>query len=124
MSFDLWKMDVLGSIVGMDYIDYKGSNGFINILKSRLNDKDAIVLSADFYGQHSINAINLIQDIDNPNYYYIGVYDNNFPGQKRYVDIECNKETCSIVPNDYYPNAKGPISVTPSLEYDLEYFNK
>lgn len=124
MSFDLWKMDVLGSIVGMDYIKYKGSNGFINILKSRLNDKDAIVLSADFYGQHSINAINLIQDIDNPNYYYIGVYDNNFPGQKRYVDVECNKDTCSIVSNDYYPNAKGPLSITPSLEYDLEYFNK
>jgi len=124
MSFDLWKMDVLGSIAGIDYIKDKGANGFINILKSRLSDKDAIVLSADFYGQHSINAINLIQDIDNPNYYYIGVYDNNYPGEKRYVDIECNKDTCSIVANDYYPKAKGPISITPSLEYDLEYFNK
>lgn len=32
-------------------------------------------------GLHAINAISLVQDIDNPNLYYIGVYDNNYPGE-------------------------------------------
>ena len=68
---------------------YWDGNAFLNILKSRMNDKDAPVISSNFNGGlHAINAISLIQDINNPNIYYIGVYDNNYPGEKRYVEIE------------------------------------
>ena len=119
MNFILW----LRNVVGTETTDYTGAQGFINILKTRLNDKDAPVIASSYSGGlHAINAISLVQDIENPNYYYIGVYDNNYPGEKRYVDIKCNKDTCSTVANDYYTRSDQPIRITPSLEYDLEYY--
>lgn len=118
-NFMLW----LRNVVGTESTDYTGAQGFINILKSRLNDKDAPVISSSYSGGlHAINAISLVQDIENPNYYYIGVYDNNYPGEKRYVDIKCNKDTCVTVANDYYTESNQPIRITPSLEYDLSYY--
>ena len=119
-NFMLWLRNVFGT----ETTAYTGAEGFINILKARLNDKDAPVISSSYSGGlHAINAISLVQDIENPNYYYIGVYDNNYPGEKRYVDIKCNKDTCSTVANEYYTNSDQPIRITPSLEYDLEYYN-
>lgn len=118
-NFVLW----LRNVIGTESTDYTGAQGFINILKSRLNDKDAPVISSSYSGGlHAINAISLVQDIENPNYYYIGVYDNNYPGEKRYVDIKCNKDICSTVANDYYTESGQPIRITPSLEYDLAYY--
>lgn len=119
-DFILW----LRNVVGSETTNYKGGKGFINILKARLDDKDAPVITSSFSGGlHAINAISLVQDIENPNYYYIGVYDNNYPGEKRYVDIECNKKTCVTKSNSYYTSSGEPIRITPSLEYDLEYYN-
>lgn len=118
-DFILW----LRNVFEIEIIDYKGKHGFINILKSRLNDKDAPVISSRYSGGlHAVNAISLIQDIDDPNHYYIGVYDNNYPGEKRYVDLKCNKKTCSTLANDYYTSTGEPVRLTPSLEYDLEYY--
>ena len=119
-NFILW----LRNVIGTSSTDYTGAEGFVNILKTRLNDKDVPVITSDYSGGlHAINAISLVQDIENPNYYYIGVYDNNYPGEKRYVEIKCNKDTCLTVANEYYANSNQPIAVTPSLEYDLEYYN-
>lgn len=118
-NFSLW----LRNVIGVESNDYTGAQGFINILKSRLNDKDVPVISSNYSGGlHSINAISLVQDIENPNYYYIGVYDNNYPGEKRYVDLKCNKDKCFTVANDYYTESGQPIRITPSLEYDLAYY--
>lgn len=98
--------------------------GFINILKTRLNDQDAPVIYSSFNGGlHTINAISLVQDIDNPKLYYIGVYDNNYPGEKRYVNLECKKDTCVTKANNYYSRSNQPVRISPSLEYDLSYFN-
>ncbi len=116
LNFLLWMKSVLGT----ETIKYSGGPAFINILITRMKDKDAPVISVDF---HAINAISLVQDIENPNLYYIGVYDNNYPGEKRYIDLECKKDTCLTKENDYYPNSGLPIRITPSLEYDLLYFN-
>ncbi len=118
-NFTLWARNFIGT----ESIGYTGGDGFINIVKTRLQDHDPLVMGASFSGGlHAINAISLIQDIDNPNYYYIGVYDNNYPGEKRYVDVECKKGKCYTKANSYYTNSKEPIRVTPSLEYDLKYF--
>lgn len=118
-NFILW----LRNVVGTESNHYTDEQGFINILKTRLNDKDAPVIGANYNnGLHAINAISLVQDIDNPNYYYIGVYDNNYPGEKRYVDVKCNKDTCVTVANNYYTNSNEPIRITASLDYDLEFF--
>lgn len=119
-DFILWARDVIGT----ETVEYSGEAGFINVLKTRLQDKDAPVISASFSsGLHAVNAISLVQDIDDPNYYYIGVYDNNYPGEKRYVDLKCSKKTCYTVANKYYTSSKQPIRLTPSLEEDLSYYN-
>lgn len=119
-NFVLW----LRNVIGTESTDYTGASGFINILKARLNDKDAPVIAANFSdGLHAVNAISLVQDIDNPNLYYIAVYDNNYPGEKRYVDLECNKDTCVTKANKYYTSSGEPIRITPSLEYDLAYYS-
>ena len=105
--------------MGLDRVGYKGAQGFINILKTRLQDKDAPVISTM---SHAVNAISLVQDIENPNYYYIGIYDNNYPGEKRYVDLKCKNNNCYSVANSYYSESGQPYRITPSLEYDLEYY--
>lgn len=118
-DFVLW----LRNVIGTEKDEYPGADSFIDIIKTRLKDKDPIVISSNYSnGLHSINAINLIQDIENPNHYYIGVYDNNYPGEKRYIDIECKKDSCVSMANSYYSNSNQPIRITPSLEYDLEYY--
>ena len=120
MNFILW----LRNVVGTETSENKGAQGFIKVLKQRLEDKDAPVISSDYGdGPHAINAISLVQDIENPNYYYIGVYDNNYPGEKRYVDIKCSKYTCVTVDNEYYSKKGEPIRISRSLDYDLEYYN-
>ncbi len=119
MDTTLWVRNFLGR----EDTEYAGALGFINIMKTRLNDYDPIVMVSSYNGGlHAINAINLVRDIENPNYYYIGVYDNNYSGEKRYVDIECKKDKCVTKANSYYSSSKKPIRVTPSLEYDLAFF--
>ncbi len=118
MDFTLWLRD----LVDKEQIDYKGEEGFINVLKARLSAGDPVVIASDFYGLHAINAISLLQDANKPNYYYIGVYDNNYPGEKRYVELECKKGKCVTVGNDYFSNSNQPIRMTASLEYDLDYY--
>ena len=116
-SFMLWLRKTIGTEK-----TYEGNQqGFLNILKTRLNNNDAPVIIVNG-GLHAINAISLAQDIDNPNYYHIGVYDNNYPGEKRYVDIKCNDKTCVTVANKYYGKSNEPIRISLSLEADLEYF--
>lgn len=119
-NFTLW----LRSLVGSESIDSYDKQSFINILKSRLDCKDAPVICSDYSGGlHAINAISLVQDIENPNHYYIGVYDNNYPGEKRYIEIECKNDVCVTKSNYYYDKSGEPIRITPSLEYDMKYYN-
>ncbi len=118
-SLILWLRNVFGT----EYSDNIGADGFVNLLKARLDDKDAPVIVSTFTnGFHAVNAISLVQDAKNPNYYYVGVYDNNYPGEKRYVDVECNNSICVTKANQYYSASDQPIRLSASLEYDLEYF--
>lgn len=100
-----------------------GKDNFMNVLEQRIKNGEAPVISSSFSGGlHAINAISLVQDIDNPNIYYIGVYDNNYVGEKRYVTMECKKDICYTKANEYYTSSKEPVRMTPSLEYELKYF--
>ncbi len=116
---------VMRNLFGTEPIHAGDGYGFMELLKDRLNDKDPVVLNANFGGGlHAINAINLIQDIDNPQKYYIGVYDNNYPGEKRYLQMECGiTGWCSARANEFYSATKEPVRITRSLEDDLKYFN-
>lgn len=114
----------LRNMVGSESSEKISSAAFIKLLADRLNSGDAPVIFAEFSANlHAINAISLVQDSEDLNHYYIGVYDNNYPGEKRYVDVKCNKKTCVTAKNNYYGKNKQPIRMTYSLEEDLKYFN-
>ena len=99
------------------------SAAFVELLRNRLDNKDAPVIFSSYSGGlHAINAISLVQDNKDSNHYYIGVYDNNYPGEKRYVDIQCNKKTCVTKANNYYSNSNEPIRMTGSLDNNLVFF--
>lgn len=57
-------------------------------LKSALEAKNPVVLGID--GNHAVNAIRLLKDIEDPNIYFIEVYDNNLSGQKSYIKVVRN----------------------------------
>ena len=42
-------------------------------------------------GNHAINAVRLIQDLEDANKFKLEVYDNNYPGQVRYIEITRSK---------------------------------
>ena len=42
-------------------------------------------------GNHAINSIRLIQDINDSNKFKIEVYDNNYPGETRYIEVTRSK---------------------------------
>lgn len=42
-------------------------------------------------GNHAINAIRLIQNIDDANKFKLEVYDNNYPGETRYIEVTRSK---------------------------------
>lgn len=119
-DFIIW----LRNVIGTESSEYHGAQNFINIVESRLLAKDPLVMSSNYTGEglHAINAISLVQDLDNPNYYYIGVYDNNYPGEKRYVDVECIENQCLTKKNKYYEGNDEVIRITPNLQTDLNYF--
>lgn len=100
-----------------------GGSGFINILINRLKANDAPVIGGNFNnGLHAINAIRIIQDINDLDHYYIDVYDNNYPNEKRILEISCSKKYCVTLANEYYHNSNQTISISPSLDYDLSYY--
>lgn len=118
-DFILW----LRNLIGTESSKKISSNAFVYLLKTRISSGDVPVITSTYNeGLHSINAISLVQDIDDANHYYIGVYDNNYPGEKRYVDIKCTKNTCVTKSNKYYNDSNQPIRISVSLDDDLNYF--
>ena len=59
-----------------------------NLMKN-LSEGTPSVLSV--HHSHAINALRLMQNIDDPNKFKIEVYDNNFPGEIRYIELERSK---------------------------------
>ena len=99
------------------------SNDFISLLSSRISRLEAPVILAYFSGGlHAMNAINLVQDAKNSNHYYIGVYDGSYPGEKRYLELNCSKYSCTTRANDYYGESGEVIRMSISQEEDLKHF--
>ena len=118
-NFTLW----LRNVVGTEDTEKVNSATFIDLLKNRLDSGDVPVISSTYdNGLHAVNAISLAQDNEDSNHYYIGVYDNNYPGEKRYVDIQCTNKTCVTKANSYYTNSDEPIRITASIDNDLSFF--
>ena len=118
-NFMLWLRNVFGT----ESSEKMNSAAFIELLRTRLDSGDVPVISSSYSGGlHAINAISLVQDNKDSNHYYIGVYDNNYPGEKRYVDVICTNDTCVTKANNFYTDSDQPIRISASLEYDLEFF--
>jgi hypothetical protein len=117
-DFTDWLKDKVGTLKSKTI----SAPAFIEVLEERLNTNDAPVIFSTSLG-HAVNAISLIQDNNDAYHYYVGIYDNNYPGEKRYFDLQCTKKNCVLKANDNYSDASGPLFITLSLEDDLEYFN-
>lgn len=60
-----------------------------NKLFNELGSGNPIVIGVG--GNHAINAVRLIQDLEDANKFKLEVYDNNYPGETRYIEIKRNK---------------------------------
>ena len=60
-----------------------------DLLIEKLNQNIPIVTLIN--NNHAINATRLIQDNEDGNLFYLEVYDNNFPGEKKYIEIYRSK---------------------------------
>lgn len=58
-------------------------------LLNKLEDGTPMVISVG--GNHAINAVRLIQDLEDANKFKLEVYDNNYPGETRYIEITRKK---------------------------------
>ncbi len=58
-------------------------------LENKLTNGTPVVLAIN--NNHAINAIKLIQDINDANKFKIEVYDNNYPGESRYINVSRSK---------------------------------
>ena len=125
------KMYSSGSAIGVGSAVAKtnvktmtNSNDFMSLMASRMRRHEAPVILAYFSGGlHAMNAINLIQDAKGSNHYYVGVYDSNYPGEKRYLELECSKYSCTTRSNSYYGESGEVIRMSISQAEDLKHFN-
>lgn len=60
-----------------------------NMLVSELRSSNPIVISIG--GNHAVNAIRLIQDNTDSNKFKIEIYDNNYAGKSRYIEVTRSK---------------------------------
>lgn len=60
-----------------------------NSLVKELNSGNPIVLGIG--GDHAVNAVRLIQDNTDSNKLKLEIYDNKFPGEKKYIEIKRKK---------------------------------
>lgn len=60
---------------------------------AKLVDKleDGIPMVITINGNHAINGVRLIQDLEDANKFKLEVYDNNYPGEVKYIEITRNK---------------------------------
>lgn len=82
--FDGYKNNLYDYVPKTLALKYLCGAYFIGLLKQRIDKDEAPTIAGIFdSGLHGINALSIIQNNNNPNIYYIGVYDNNYPGKKK-----------------------------------------
>jgi Predicted amidophosphoribosyltransferases len=59
------------------------------LLEKNLDNGIPVVLTV--YGGHAVNATKLLRDNEDSNKFKIEVYDNNYPGEVRYIEVTRNK---------------------------------
>ncbi len=84
----IWRLFILQS--DDEVIDFSPNpDESFKKLSESLEEKTPLILGIN--GNHAINAIRLIQDINDSNKFKIEVYDNNYHGETKYIDVIRNK---------------------------------
>lgn len=86
----IWRLYILQANAKKTSFNSDPDKAF-NELYSQLNDGTPLVIGLSGAGNHAINAIRLIQDTNDANKYKIEVYDNNYPGETRYIEVTRSK---------------------------------
>ena len=86
----IWRLYILQANAKKTSFSSDSDKAF-NELYSQLNDGTPLVIGLSGAGNHAINAIRLIQDTNDANKYKIEVYDNNYPGETRYIEVTRSK---------------------------------
>ena len=86
----IWRLFILQSNDKKTTFGPEPDQAF-NELYNSLNNGTPLVLDIRNKHSHAINAIRLIQDTNDANKYKIEVYDNNYPGETRYIEVTRSK---------------------------------
>ena len=94
---------------------------FIDLIITRVENGEVPYIGGDFTGNggHAINVISVAQDNTNETLYHLGVYDSNYPGEKRYLTLACPFKNCDIAANAYYENAGETVYILPASLSEL-----
>lgn len=89
----IWRLFIL-QFDGKSYSFIAEPDVSFNYLMNKMEDKEPIILA--MFGKkgntgHAVNAIKLIQDIEDANLFKLEVYDNNEPGVVKYITLRRNK---------------------------------
>lgn len=89
-----------------------GLPSFVDAVRQELAaDQVPIFAFHNGYGWHAVNATSVAESLDLPNRYYLFIYDNNYPGTTRRVDLDCAGTACSLANNSYYQTTEHEISL-------------
>ena len=91
--FRLYVTQVLDETYDLNSVTNSNVDENFNKLITKLNDRIPVVFSfrVPNIGSHAVNAIQLIDDMDDVNKFKIAIYDNNYPGEIRYVECTRHK---------------------------------
>lgn len=87
----LWRLYILQVDAGRITFRADPDKAYAQLFNELSNGVPAVIGIETDSGSHAINAIRLIQDINDTNKFKIEVYDNNYPGETRYIEVTRKK---------------------------------
>lgn len=85
----IWRLFIFQAKEDQKYDFGADPDKSFELLKENLENGIPVMLNID--GSHAINAIRLIQDMEDANKFKIEVYDNNYSGETRYIEVTRTK---------------------------------
>ena len=87
----LWRLFILQLEAKSTSFTADPDKAFQELITGLKNKEPLVIGMTAKEGGHAINAIRLVQDINDANKFKIEVYDNNYPGETRYIEVERSK---------------------------------
>lgn len=87
----IWRLYILQANAKSTFFSSDPDKAFEELNRHLNKDIPTVLAVTGLGGGHAINAIKLIQDINDSNKFKIEVYDNNYPGETRYITMTRSK---------------------------------